>query len=145
MGPHGAGLTRRSARSVYRPARDPLALDPGHVAVGEILRPDAAGGDYPQEGVGGVVIEVELGVAVREDDGQDGGGGGGRILFAILRDVRHDGGEVGAASTHELKVRGDGGYVADWVDGSGYGRNNLLRTGESYVYNRTVDGPGVYA
>ena len=41
-----------------RSARDPLALNPGDIPVREIFRSDAAGADYPEEGVGGVVVEV---------------------------------------------------------------------------------------
>ena len=56
-GPVGGSPPPASPRDL-RSARMPLALDPGDIAVGEILRLDAAWGDYPEEGAGGVVVEV---------------------------------------------------------------------------------------
>jgi hypothetical protein len=52
-GPPGWGLAHPSiARSVYRPARMPSALDPGDIAVGEVRGGYAAGGDDPEKGAG---------------------------------------------------------------------------------------------
>jgi len=54
-----------------RCARAVSALDPGHIAIWEVGGWGAARADHPQQRVGGIVVEGEVGVAVGEDDGED--------------------------------------------------------------------------
>lgn len=70
-----------------------LLGDAGNITEGDGLGLNAARADNPEEGV--CRGEVEVGITVSEDDGEDGVGG---VIGCVLVDVIEDAVEGGAAA-----------------------------------------------